>query len=187
MLRTETDLGAFATCGTRRRSWRFATAGARRILNPFLAAVSIGTFFCFCVGGGMLISFSPAGPFRRPAIAKQSIPPFDRPRIPLFWCQVLQRVVIRSGRRSKCRCLVRFHTDGRGRRQCRRLARFHGDGRGGRQCPPILTHRATAMRASVLQSHVPVEVFEAADVYLQPFSIFVAILTCVTAHASPRS
>lgn len=131
-----------------------------------LAAVSIGTLFCFCVGGWMLITLSPAGPFRRPAIAKQGIPPFDRPRIPLHWCQVFQRVVIRSGRRSKCR----------------RLARFNADGRGRRQCPPILTHWATAMSASVLQSHVPVEVFEAADACVQPCSIIAAILTCATAQ-----
>jgi hypothetical protein len=108
-----------------------------RVGSLWLLAVSIGAFFCFCVGSGMLISGSTAAPFRRPAIANQSIPPLDRPRVPLYWCQVLQRVVIRSGRRSKCRCFARFHTPGRGRRQC----------------PPILTHRATAMIASVLLSH----------------------------------
>ena len=125
------------------------------LASLWLAAFSIGVFCCFCVGSGMLISGSTAGPFRRPAIANQSIPPFDRPRVPLYWCQVLQRVVIRPGRRSKCRRLARFHTHGRGRRQC----------------PSILTHRATAMSASVLLSHVVVEFFEAAAAYVHRMAV----------------
>ena len=51
-----------------------------RVGSLWLLAVSIGAFFCFCVGSGMLISGSTAAPFSRPAIANQSIPPFDRPR-----------------------------------------------------------------------------------------------------------
>ena len=85
-----------------------------RVASLWLAAVSIGASSGFCVGSGMLIRVSTARPLRPPAIANQSIPPFDRPRVPCFWCQVLKRVVIRSGRRSKYRGLARFHTDGRG-------------------------------------------------------------------------